>query len=305
MGNKSFFNNIFKAVTAMAAAMTVVVVLGMFVTLIGESFPAIREFGLIKFIFSTSWNFTEHIYGGGRPLLGTLITTGIALTFAVPIALGIAIFLTEICPHKLRTTLGTAIELLAAIPSIIYGMWGLFVLAPFLERTAQPALGHTLGKLPLIGSFFQSDYAGGINIFTASVILAIMVIPYIASISRDAFNQVAPMLKESAYGIGATKWEAVKDVVLPYTKYSVTGGIIIAMGRALGETMAVAYVIGNRHGALESIFSPFTTITSVLANEFNEASGLQLSSLFMLALILLAANFLVLTASKIVLRPKL
>jgi phosphate transport system permease protein len=209
-----------------------------------------------------------------------------------------AIFLTELCPDKLRTTIGTALELLAAIPSIIYGMWGLFILAPFLESYFQPLIGHSLGRLPLIGSFFQAKLAGGVNLFTASMILSVMIIPFISSIAREAMAQVPPMLKESSYGLGATRWETLIHVVIPYTKMALAGGIILAMGRALGETMAVAYVIGNRHAALDSIFSPYTTITSVMANEFNEASGLQLSALFSLALILFLANFLALSVAK-------
>jgi phosphate transport system permease protein len=225
-----------------------------------------------------------------------------ALIVAVPVAIGIAIFITELCPYVLRQPVGTAIELLAAIPSIIYGMWGLFVFAPLLERTVQPALAAVFGRIPLVGSYFHITHDGGVNIFTTSMVLAIMVIPFIASITRDTFMQVPPILKESAYSIGATKWEVVKDVIMPYAKAGTTGGIIIATGRALGETMAVAYVIGNRHGELSSIFAPFTTITSVLANEFNEASGLHMSSLFFLALILFVANLFIMSLTKYMLR---
>jgi phosphate transport system permease protein len=188
--------------------------------------------------------------------------------------------------------------LLAAIPSIIYGMWGLFILAPFLETYFQPLAAGSLGQLPLIGSFFQAKLAGGVNLFTASMILAVMIIPFISSIAREAMSQVPPMLKESSYGLGATRWETIWWVTMPYTKHALAGGIILAMGRALGETMAVAYVIGNRHAALDSIFSPYTTITSVMANEFNEASGLQLSALFSLAFFLFVANFITLTVAK-------
>ncbi|MDR2884075.1 MAG: phosphate ABC transporter permease subunit PstC [Deferribacteraceae bacterium] len=295
-------NQTYKVVTLLSALVIIAVIVGIFATLLYQSFPAIKAFGIFDFIFGTEWNPSTEVYNGGRPLLGTIITTILALSIAIPIAIGIAIFITELCPAILRQPVGTAIELLAAIPSIIYGMWGLFVFAPILERTIQPAIAFIFGSLPVIGSFFQVSYGGGANIFTTAMVLAVMVIPFIASITRDTFMQVPAVLKESAYGIGATKWEVIKDVVIPYSKAGTAGGIIIATGRALGETMAVAYVIDNRHGALESIFSPFTTITSVLANEFNEASGIHLSSLFFLALILFVANLLILSAAKYMLR---
>ena len=304
MNRITAINITFKTLTLLAAISIILLIGGMLVTLLYESVPALREFGFFNFIFSAQWNYANDLYGALRPLAGTVISTALALITAIPIALGTAIFLTELCPHKLRGTIGTAIELLAAIPSIIYGMWGLFVLAPFLEQHFQPLVGAALGDLPIIGPFFQTKYAGGVNIFTASMVLSVMIIPFITSIARDAFNQVPPILKESAYGLGATRWETIKQVMLPFTKHTIAGGIIIAMGRALGETMAVAYVIGNRHAALDSIFSPYTTITSVMANEFNEAADLQMSSLFTLALVLLIANFLVLSLAKYILRPK-
>lgn len=304
MKRTNITNQSFKLLTSGAALVLILLIVGMLGTLVYESWPALRHFGFFNFIFNGQWNYGEDLYGAFRPLSGTVISTLLALILAVPVALGTAIFLTELCPHKLRGTIGTAIELLAAIPSIIYGMWGLFVLAPFLEAHFQPLVGNTLGQLPLIGSFFQSKYAGGVNLFTASMILAVMIIPFIASIAREAFEQVPAILKESSYGVGATRWETISQVILPFTKTAVAGGVIIAMGRALGETMAVAYVIGNRHGALESIFAPYTTITSVMANEFNEAAGLQMSSLFTLALVLLVANFMVLSAAKYILRAK-
>lgn len=297
-----YINYVFRAFTAVAAFLVIVIIFGIFVTLLMESLPAIKEFGFIRFMTGTKWDPVNNIYAGGRPLFGTMLTTLIALAVAVPVAIGIAIFLTELCPPALRQAIGTAIELLAAIPSIIYGMWGLFVFAPILESAVQPFISGTLGFLPVIGSFFRSGYAGGVNLFTTSIVLAVMVIPFIASITRDTFMLVPPILKESAYGVGATRWEVIKDVIIPYSKIGVAGGIIIATGRALGETMAVAYVIGNRHGALDSIFSPYTTITSVLANEFSEASGIQMSSLFLMALILFIANLMVLSLAKFILR---
>ncbi|MDR0622566.1 MAG: phosphate ABC transporter permease subunit PstC [Deltaproteobacteria bacterium] len=291
-------NQVFKGLTAVASASVLLIVLAMLVTLIVESWPALKHFGLINFLTTADWNYSTENFGALRPLFGTFLSTLLALIVAVPVAMGMAIFLTELCPDKLRTTIGTALELLAAIPSIIYGMWGLFILAPFLESYFQPLVAKSLGQLPIIGAFFQAKLAGGVNLFTASMILSVMIIPFISSIAREAMAQVPPMLKESSYGLGATRWETLRHVVIPYAKMALAGGIILAMGRALGETMAVAYVIGNRHAALDSIFSPYATITSVMANEFNEASGLQLSALFSLALILFLANFMALTVAK-------
>jgi phosphate transport system permease protein len=304
MRRDNLANRIFKTLTCLAALSVLLVVAGTTATLVLEAVPALRHFGFFKFLTTADWDYSREIYGALRPLTGTLISTALALAAAVPVALGTAIFLTELCPAKLRGVVGTAIELLAAIPSIIYGMWGLFVFAPFLERHLQPLAAQTLGQLPLAGHFFQGRTAGGANLFTASMVLAVMIVPFIASLARDALSQVPPMLKESAYGLGATKWEALSEVALPYAKTAVAGGVIIAMGRAMGETMAVAYVIGNRHAALESIFSPYVTITSVMANEFNEASGLQMSSLFALALTLFLSNLVVLYLAKRLLEAK-
>ncbi|MDR2352974.1 MAG: phosphate ABC transporter permease subunit PstC [Deltaproteobacteria bacterium] len=299
------FNRVFKLITFVASISILVVIGGIFVTLITESLPAIRKFGLLNFLTSREWNYNQNIFGAFRPLSGTLLSTCLALLVAVPVSIATAIFLTELCPHKLKGVIGTAIELLAAIPSIIYGMWGLFVFAPFLESYVMPLVSHSLGNLPKIGSLFQSRLAGGVNLFTASMVLAVMIMPFITSVTRDAFNQVPSYLKESSRGLGATLWETIYLVQIPYSKTAISGGIIIAMGRALGETMAVAYVIGNRHAALDSIFSPYTTITSVMANEFNEAEGIQLSSLFTLALVLFLANFLALYLGKKLLKRKI
>jgi phosphate transport system permease protein len=297
-------NKVFRVFTCAASLSVMLVTVGMLVTLFIESLPALRHFGFFHFLTSTSWNYANENFGALRPLTGTLLSTLLALIGAIPLAIGIAIFLTELCPTKLRGVIGTALELLAAIPSIIYGLWGLFVLAPFIEHNIQPLVGNSLGQLPLIGHFFRTSLAGGVNLFTASMILSIMIVPFISSITRDAFNQVPAILKESAYGLGATRWETISQVVIPYTKLTIAGAITLAMGRAVGETMAVAYVIGNRHAALESIFSPYTTITSVMANEFNEASGLQMSALFTLALILLIANFIVIFIAKYLFKIK-
>jgi phosphate transport system permease protein len=295
-GEKS--NKVLQILTCAASLSVMAVTIGMLVTLFMESLPALRRFGFFNFLTSSSWNYANQIFGALRPLTGTLLSTLLALLAAVPVAIGTAIFLTELCPAKLRGIIGTALELLAAIPSIIYGLWGLFVLAPFIQHNIEPKISKTLGQLPLIGSFFKSQLTGGVNLFTASMILSVMIIPFISSITRDAFNQVPAILKESAYGLGATRWETISQVAIPYTKLTIAGAVTLAMGRALGETMAVAYVIGNRHAALESLFSPYTTITSVMANEFNEASGLQMSALFTLALLLLVTNFLVIFVAK-------
>lgn len=210
-----------------------------------------------------------------------------------------AVFIVEMCPSFLKGFISTAIELLAAIPSIIYGMWGLFIFAPFLENTLQKWVYGALGDVPVIGSFFQINYAGGIGLLTSGIVLSIMIVPFIASIAREALSRVPRELKESGYGLGAEKWETIRDVSLPYTKTAIWGGIIIALGRALGETMAIAYIIGNMNISLTSVFDPYVTVTSVLVNEFNEASGLQMSSLFFLALLLFVLNFLTLIVAKV------
>jgi phosphate transport system permease protein len=280
------------------------IIVGILISLFAESMPAIRHYGFFNFITTADWNYGKEIFGALRPLAGTVISTLLALLVAAPIAIGTAIFLTSICPAKLKGGIGAAIELLAAIPSIIYGMWGLFVLAPALDTWVRPVISNTLGRIPMIGSFFQGAMTGGVNLFSASMVLSVMIIPFIASIARDAFDQTPAMLKESSYALGATKWETIWRVEMAYAKSAISGGIILAMGRALGETMAVAYVIGNRHAPLDSIFSPYTTITSVMANEFNEADGLQLSALFTLALVLFIANFGVILLGKRIIKRK-
>jgi phosphate transport system permease protein len=295
-------NRVFQALCAAASMVVPLVVAGMLVVLVIESMPAIERFGLANFLFSSEWDYANDVYGARRPLTGTLLTTVLAMLAALPVAVGTAVFLTELCPERLRGAIAATLELLSAIPSIIYGMWGLFVLAPTLEARVQPLAAQTLGRLPVVGGFFQTDMAGGVNLFTASMILAVMIAPFITSVTREAFGQVPPMLKESSYGLGATRWETIRLVVMPSAKMAIVGGATIAVGRALGETMAVAYVIGNRHAGLGSIFSPYTTITSVMANEFNEATGIKLSVLFALALALFMANIVALALSRRLLR---
>lgn len=288
----------FSLITAFASLTVILLVLGIFGVLLRESFLSINKFGVIRFLTSTDWNPVKESFGAATTIYGTVITTVLALLIAVPTAIGIAVFVTEIAPSFLKGPIGVAIELLAAIPSIIYGMWGLFTLAPIMSRYIEPALQNSVGKLPMLGVLFQGTPMG-IDIFTASVILSIMIIPFTASISRDAFNLTPAVVKESAYAIGTTKWEVVKDVILPYSKVGVFGGIALSLGRALGETMAVAFVLGNKHHIATSLFDAAATITVTLANEFTEAdSNIYLSSLFYLALVLFVLSFVVLAIGK-------
>jgi phosphate transport system permease protein len=291
----------FHVTTAMAAFGIVLVVAGTFYVLIIQSLPAIRKFGFAGFIFSTDWDPVRESFGAATNLFGTAVTTVLSMVIAVPVALGIAVFLTEIAPGFLRGPIGAAIELLAAIPSIIYGMWGLFTLAPLMQNYIEPALISSVGKLPFIGVLFQGTPMG-IDLLTASVILSIMIIPFTASVARDSFNLTPAIIKESAYAVGATRWEVIKDVVMPYSKQGVWGGIILSLGRALGETMAVAFVLGNNHQITKSLLDAAATITVTLANEFTEAdTDIYLSSLFYLALLLFALSFIVLAAAKLML----
>jgi phosphate transport system permease protein len=264
------------------------------------SMPAIKAFGF-DFLFSADWNPVTEKFGALVPIIGTLITSIIALSIAIPVSFGIALFLTELSPPWLRRPFGTAIELLAGIPSIIYGMWGLFVFAPLFAQYIQPWLQNTLGQVPGIGLLFEGSFMG-IGILTAGIILAIMVIPFIAAVMRDVLEIVPPMLKESAYAFGATTWEVIWSVVLPYTKIGIVGAIMLGLGRALGETMAVTFVIGNAHQLHVSLFMPGNSIASALANEFAEADGeLYTSALIELGLILFFITFVVLACSKILL----
>ena len=291
----------FSAITALAACSVIVIILGIVFILIRESSLAIGKFGFFTFLTSTDWNPVTESFGAATAIFGTIVTTVLALIIAVPTAVGIAIFVTEVAPDFLKGPIGIAIELLAAIPSIIYGMWGLFTLAPIMANYIEPALQSTVGRLPLIGILFEGTPMG-IDLFTASVILSIMIIPFTASIARDSFNLTPAVVKESAYGIGATKWEVVKNIVLPYSKVGVFGGVVLSLGRALGETMAVAFVLGNSHKITTSLLDAATTITVTLANEFTEAdSDIYLSSLFYLALVLFLMSFLVLAIAKFLL----
>jgi phosphate transport system permease protein len=281
----------FEVVTFSFAALVLLAMAGLLGSLIYEASPALREFGL-GFLTGTTWSPTDDEYGAVIAIYGTLVTSAIALAFAVPISFGIALFLTETCPMWLRRPLGTAIELLAGVPSIIYGIWGLFILAPLFQQYIQPLLSAT--GLPLF-----SGPPLGIGIFTAGMVLALMVIPFTASVMRDVFETVPPVLKESAYGLGCTTWEVVRRVVLPYTRVGVIGGIMLGLGRALGETMAVTFVIGNANRLASSLFAPGNSIASTLANEFAEADPkLHVPSLFALGLLLFVITFFVLAAAR-------
>ncbi len=289
---------LFYSLTAIASFTVIIFIIGIVIVLVKESSLAIGKFGVWTFLTSTAWNPVTGIFGAATTIFGTFVTTALALIFAIPTAIGIAIFVTEIAPNFLKGPIGAAIELLAAIPSIIYGMWGLFTLAPIMSKYVEPTLQATAGKLPLVGILFQGNPMG-IDLLTASVILAIMIIPFTASISRDAFNLTPSVVKESAYAIGATKWEVVKNVVLPYSKLGVFGGAALSLGRALGETMAVAFVLGNNHKIATSLLDAASTITVSLANEFTEAdSDLYLSSLYYLALVLFILSFIMLAIAK-------
>jgi phosphate transport system permease protein len=290
----------FRQLTRAAAIAVLIILSGIILSLIHGSWPALRTFGF-TFLFDESWNPVTEKFGAIAPIYGTLVTSLIAMLIAVPVGLFIALFLTELCPMWARRPVGIAIELLAGIPSIIYGIWGLFVFAPFLQQTLQPLLIDTLGEIPGIGALFAGP-PYGIGILTAGLILAIMVLPFITSISRDVFEAVPPVLKEAAYGVGCTTWEVVRYVVLPYARVGVIGGVMLALGRALGETMAVTFVIGNAHRISSSILAPGTTISATIANEFTEAVGdLYTSSLIALGLILFVITFVVLTIARLML----
>jgi len=294
------FDLIFRKTTWFFTLIVFSLLAAILVSLLMGSLPTIKAFGF-NFLFSADWNPVTEKFGALVPIIGTLITSLIALSIGIPVSFGIALFLTELSPPWLRRPLGTAIELLAGIPSIIYGMWGLFVFAPLFAKTIQPWLQSTLGQIPGIGLLFEGSFMG-IGILTAGIILAIMVIPFIAAVMRDVFGMVPPMLKESAYALGATTWEVIWNVVLPYTKIGVVGGIMLGLGRALGETMAVTFVIGNAHQLHASLFMPGNSIASALANEFTEADGeLYTSALIELGLILFFITFIVLAGSKILL----
>ena len=292
----TFFRNL-----TLGAALFVLLILGgVIISLIAGSIPAFREYGP-GFFVNQSWNPVTEKFGAAAAIYGTIITSLIAMLIAVPLGLGIAVFLTELCPMWLRRPIGIAIELLAGIPSIIYGIWGLFVFAPFLQEHVQPALISAFGNVPVLSTLFAGP-PYGIGTLTASLILAIMVLPFVTSISRDVFSTVPPVLKEAAYGVGCTTWEVVSNIVIPYARVGVIGGVMLGLGRALGETMAVTFVIGNAHKISASLLAPGTTISATIANEFTEAVGdLYTSSLIALGLILFIITFIVLSFARLML----
>jgi phosphate transport system permease protein len=279
-----------------------VLVLAMLLAIIGAlsyaALPALEKFGL-GFFFTNVWNPVKSEFGALAPIYGTLVTSAIALLIGVPVSFGIALFLTEMCPPMLRRPLGTAVELLAAIPSIIYGMWGLFVFAPLFGDYVQPLLQKIFGNIWIVGPLFKGA-PNGIGMLSAGIILSVMVIPFISSVMRDVFEIVPPVLKESAYAIGCTTWEVVRNVVLPYTKVGVIGGIMLGLGRALGETMAVTFIIGNAYRISSSLYEPGNSIASALANEFNEAADpVHRASLITLGLVLFVLTLIVLGLSRL------
>ncbi len=287
----------FRYLTQAAAIGVLALLSGVIIALISGSLPTFSTFGF-SFLTSDRWNPVTEKFGALAPIYGTLVTSLIAMLIAVPVGLMIAFFLTEMCPQWLRRPIGIAIELLAGIPSIIYGIWGLFIFAPFLQQTLQPFLVNTLGNMPGIAPLFAGP-PYGIGMLTAGLILAIMVLPFVTSISRDVFEAVPPVLKEAAYGIGCTTWEVVRHVVLPYARVGVIGGVMLGLGRALGETMAVTFVIGNAHRISSSLLAPGTTISASIANEFTEAVGdLYTSALIALGLILFVITFIVLAVAR-------
>jgi phosphate transport system permease protein len=287
----------FRHLTRAAAIAVLLLLSGVIVSLIQGSLLTFQTFGL-SFLWSSRWNPVTDNYGALPAIFGTVLTSFIAMLIAAPVGLLIAFFLTELCPQWLRRPIGIAIELLAGIPSIIYGIWGLFMFAPFLQATLQPFLIDTIGNVPIIGILFAGP-PYGIGMLTAGLILAIMVLPFITSISRDVFEAVPTVLKEAAYGLGCTTWEVVRYVVLPYARVGVIGGLMLGLGRALGETMAVTFVIGNAHRISPSILAPGTTISATIANEFTEAVGdLYSSALISLGLILFVITFIVLAAAR-------
>jgi phosphate transport system permease protein len=290
-------DNMFRLLTRSAAVGVLVLLGGVMLSLVIGSWPAFSEFGL-GFLVTQTWNPVTDKYGALAPVYGTLVTSFIAMLLAIPFGLLIAMFLTELCPKWLRRPIGIAIELLAGIPSIIYGIWGLFVLAPFLQVHVQPVLIDTFANIPVLNALFAGP-PYGIGMLTAGLILAIMVLPFITSISRDVFDAVPPVLKEAAYGLGCSTWEVMRYVVLPYARVGVIGGVMLGLGRALGETMAVTFVIGNAHRIAASVLAPGTTISATIANEFTEAVGdLYTSSLIALGLILFFITFIVLAAAR-------
>jgi phosphate transport system permease protein len=289
-------DRIFYFMTLCSATFVVLLLLAILVVLVMDALPTFQAFGL-SFLWGTRWSAPSDVYGAVPALVGTLVSSLIAMLIAVPVGLGIAIFLTEVCPGSLRRPISTAIELLAGVPSIIYGIVGLFFLVPLMQTYVLPFLIATVGQVPVIGLLFQPP-APGVGLLTASLVLAIMILPFITAIARDVFLTVPPMLRESAYGMGMTTWEVARNILIPYTRRGLVGGIMLGLGRALGETMAVTFVIGSVSRLQSSIISPSTTISAQIANNFGDADGLQFSSLMALGLLLFVLSFCVLAVAR-------
>jgi len=292
-----FQDIVFHRLTQTFSLLVLLALTGIIASLFINAWPAFQKFG-INFIWRVEWDIVNEEFGAAISIVGTLASAGIAMLIAVPLAFGIAVFLTETCPTWLRRPLGTAIEVLAAVPSIIYGMFGLFVFAPLFADYMQVPLQKILGGMPLVGFLFGGS-TNGMGILAAGIVLAFMVLPFIAAVMRDVFEITPPILRESAYGLGCTTWEVIRNVVLPYTQKGVIGGIMLGLGRALGETMAVTFVIGNANRMPTSLFSPGTSIASTLANEFGEAAEFHIATLFALAFLLFAITFVVLAMAKV------
>ena len=297
--NHAFFDRAFRFLCLASAALVLLVLVGILGSIVYGGLPAFQEFGLWGFLSGSRWNVAAEVFGAWPAVAGTLMCALIALVIGVPVSLGIAIFLTQLSPKWMKGPIATSVELLAAVPSIIYGMWGLFVFAPLVARYLQVPLNSVVEGVPIVGTVFYSAVPSGTGIFTAGVILALMIIPFIASITRDMLDQIPSILRESAYGMGCTTWEVVRHVLVPQTAVALVGAVMLGLGRALGETMAVTFVVGNANRLSASILDPGSTIASRIANEYNEASGLQLSSLIALGCILFIVTFAVLIVARL------
>ena len=293
------FDGLFRFASYACAILVLLVLLGIIGSMIWGGLPAFREFGFLGFLSSSVWDVNNDRYGAWPAVAGTLATATLALLIGVPISLGIAVYLTQLSPRWLRGPVSTAVELLAAVPSIIYGMWGLFVFAPLVARFVQVPLNEVVEGVPVVGTVLYSRVPSGTGIFTAGIILALMIIPFIASVTRDMLDQIPTVLRESAYGIGCTTWEVVRHILVPQVGVALIGAIMLGLGRALGETMAVTFVVGNANRLSASIFDPGSTIASRIANEFNEAIGMQLNALIALGCILFLVTFGVLVVARI------
>jgi phosphate transport system permease protein len=291
-------DGLFRAVSLGSALVVLVTLAGILAAMAYGGWPAFREFGF-SFVASSAWDIGREEFGARVAIVGTLTSALIALAIGVPISLGIAIFLTQLAPPALKRPIATAVELLAAVPSIIYGMWGLFMFAPLFARVVQEPVSQLVEGMPILGTILYARIPSGVGVLTAGIILGIMIVPLVASVARDMLDQIPPVLRESAYGIGCTTWEVVRHVLLPQAGVSIVGAIMLGLGRALGETMAVTFVIGNANRLSPSIFDPGSTIASRLANEFNEADGLHLNALLALGCILFLVTFVVLVIARL------